>query len=137
MSQSLTQTEARDAIFALVKAAWDPTGLAIYWENTEFEPPSANYAHVFLNHVGGGQRTLGSPAKFERVALLTVQIWTKAGHGMGDSDTLSQTMLNALEGKKTTTGAVWFRNVRSSEGGVDGDRYLTNVFAEAIYEELK
>lgn len=135
----MTITEARDDVFTLFKTAWDANGggAGLYYQDRPTDPPETGpWGFIQMEHVDGGQRSIGPTAIFERVALVTVQIWCEAGQGMTQSDTLAQVVLDAFEGEKTANG-VWFRNARVGESGRDGEWYVTNVFVEASYDEVK
>lgn len=132
-------TEARDAILTLFRVAWlaDATSQNVplyYWDVTADAPTDDEWARVTVRHLTGGNAAIGNKL-FERTGVVTVQIFTQFGTGNVLSDELAQIAVNAFDGQ--STGAVWFRNVRVTEIGQDGQWFNVNVYAEFEYTERK
>jgi hypothetical protein len=92
-----------------------------------------------VQHANSAQATLADESSkkvFTRNGVLTVQIFTVYGIGLTKSDALVKIVQDAFEGKATLNG-IWFRNVRASEIGQDGEWHQTNVLVEFIYDEVK
>ena len=135
---SLTFNEAADDIFQLIKAAWDITGLELSWPNVKPAKPTNNDSHakVFIRHVTGGQRTIGSSNLFERVGLVTIQVFIPVGKGLQEGYTLAKVLVDAFEGKSTSNG-VWFKNTVPEEANNIGQFFQINVVTEFWYHEQK
>lgn len=138
---SLTHQQARDEILDVFKAAWDPTGYDVHYEdvrkqrNKDEEP----WAIVTLKHASGFQATLSGAVgsrTFARLGFLTVQIFTPNGKGLQEAYDLAKVVSDVFEGT-STPGGVWFRNVRLNEVGRDGEFFQLNVIVEFRYDEVK
>ncbi len=143
-----TFNEARNDMLTVFKDAWDagatnPT-LVDYPNVTPANgvklPPDADlsWARVTIANTLGRQETLsGAQATqaFERMGVLTVQIFTPLGVGLSESDLLSKIVTDAYQ-KTSTPNQVWFRNVRMNEIGPDGEFYQTNVLVDFTYSEI-
>lgn len=138
---SLTITEAKDDILAMVKTAWDTTGkIMIYDDIGGVIPDTADaWARTTLRHTNANQATLSGglgTQNYDRSGILTIQIFTPSGKGLASSDIYAKLMMDAFEGKQSANG-VWFRNVRLNEIGPDGNFFQTNVVVDFEYRELK
>lgn len=138
---SLTPSQARDEIFAVLKAAWDPTGYIMHWQDVRAQRDTDQdpFAAAFIQHADGFQSTLvGSVGsrEFTRLGFVTVQIFTPAGQGLQETYELAKVVSDAFEGI-STPGGVWFRNVRLNEVGQDGEFYQLNVIANFRYTETR
>lgn len=136
-----TYAQARSEMFALLKAAWDPTTFKMVWPDKPDAKPSGRtpWARTTLRHNLGGQATLANHAgvsRFRREGILTVQIFTPSGEGLSRAYDLAKIIADALEGASTSRG-VWFRNTRLNEVGPDGDWFQLNVTTDFIYDEIK
>lgn len=139
MPNSYTYEEAYDAMLALMKTAWDPTGHQLFYENVEQkrDDDESPYARIDVTHAGGFQATLGGTGarSFRRTGVVTVRIYSQAGKGLQGSLQLAKVAADAYEGQ--STGGIWFRNIRVNEIGRDGSFYQTNVVVEFEYDEIK
>lgn len=136
----MTPAEAIDAIGAVFKAAWDPTGaVAVYDDLPQNIPPDEKaWARLTVRHNDGGQSSLagGNGAqRWEAVGVVTVQIFTPVGDGLVAARALSLSVLNAFRDHKNSD--LWFRRPHLRELGVDGAFNQTNVIATFIYDEVR
>ena len=136
-----TLVEARDAIYELLKAAWDATGYIMLWDDLSGEPPETTspWARSKISFNTGGQASLSNDqgkARFNRAGFLTIQVFTPAGEGLDDNLILAQLILDAYEGVSTSNG-VWFRNARYNPVGNSGDFFQGNVLVDFTYDEVK
>lgn len=147
---SLTFSEARDQIQTLFNVAWLANTPAITgdvppveWDNLEPLTTSvAPWARANVAHEGGGQASLSGglgTSRFERTGTFTVSIYTVLGTGTVISDALAKVVSDAMEGKTTADGLIWFRNIQLNEVGHDPDNkwYQVNMLAEFEYDEIK
>ncbi len=137
-----TFDQANNEILALFKTAWDTTGFIALYENLEGAKPITQVAHakVTVRYGKGGQVSLANGAgnkRFERNGILTVQIFIPNGQGLSQGYTLGKTVTDAFEGKSTSPGNVWFRNVHLKPIGPDGEWYQLNAIVEFLYDEVK
>ena len=141
-------TTARDQIIKHVNDAWNtitpPVPELFFPDKKEDLPDNAAYGRVTLIHadfehsaIGGKVSTGGGGSRFTRFGLIAVQIFTPFGDGLTLSDTLSNIMLEALEGADTGSDQVGFRNARIEEIGQIGGYYQVNVEAEFNYDRVK
>lgn len=163
MSESYSYESATDAVFTLLNEAWmqgtppldEGRFLPLYWpgqepgEDGKVDDIDRARAHVFFAHTEPGQQRLSGAfnrRKYQRAALLTVQIRAPIADGQGLSlcQKLAKLVADAFEGK--SVGSLWFRNVRVQEigtpqGGLTSQRvnewYQTNVYVECRYDEIK
>lgn len=140
-----TVSQAKDEILAQYRTTWlaDSTSVdvPIHWWNVRNQKPptSGAWARITVQHAFGGQPTVGKNAgarRYRRTGLVTVEIWTPSGDSTL-ADALSMIALSAFEGKRTSPGGVWFRNVRPNEIGQDGVWFKTNVLADFVYDEVR
>lgn len=132
---------ANDEILTLFKTAWDTTGHPALYENLAGEPPTTPvpWARISLRHGTGGQTALSGAdgtRRYDRIGILTVQIFIANGKGLSEGYTLGKIVVDAFEGK-TTPSQVWFRDVVNKEIGPDGEWFQFNVTAEFVYDEIK
>lgn len=135
---SLTDTEAYGEILTMFKAAWDPRVAA--YPDVDFAIPSGETVWARLSYdiltrrqsgFGDGQR------KFERVGLLSFQIFTPLGGGSTDALNLAKVVADAFEGQ-SSPGGVWFRDLTGpSPAGVSGAFRQANMSVAFEYFEVK
>lgn len=139
-------TEARDAIQAHFKTAWEaqsPPVPKVLYQDVKDEIPVGTdpWARITIIHNTSGQATVGGAVgnrRFRRFGLVTVEVYTPFGDGLTNNDIFAKVAVDAFEGTRTSGGdSVEFRNVRSNEIGPDGDWFHTNVIAEFEYDEVK
>jgi hypothetical protein len=133
---------AADEIEALFTAAWASAGPVDY-PNTAFTRPAAGsvWARLIIEHNAGSQRTLGGSngrPRFGKVGVVAVEIFTPLGRGVKAGYDYAETVLNAYEGKRTSSD-VWFRNAHIIDGalagGDDKGWWVTTFMAEFDYEK--
>lgn len=131
--------EAYDIMMKIITDAWTPTGHKLFYQNIETDRDGSTnpFAWVSINLATTAQTTLGGQGKrsFNRVGLITVQIYTQAGKGLSEAHQLAKLAADAYEGK--SSGGIWFRNVRVNEIGRDGEFFMTNVLIDFNYDEIK
>ena len=137
---NLTFAQANDDILALLKAAWDPTGHEMFYDDIreQRETDQTPWAQVVVRHAAGQQDTLGGIGNrsFLRLGVVIVTINTPSGSGLSTAYALAKVVADAYEGVSSPNG-VWFRNVRINELGRDGAFYRTNVLIDFEYSEMK
>ena len=137
---NLTFAQANDDILALLKAAWDPTGHEMFYEDIreQRETDQTPWAQVVVRHAAGQQDTLGGIGNrsFLRLGVVIVTINTPSGSGLSTAYALAKVVADAYEGVSSPNG-VWFRNVRINELGRDGTFFQTNVLIDFEYTEIK
>jgi hypothetical protein len=138
---SLTYQQARDEIFEVFKQAWDTTGYEVHYEDVRKQRSKDEepWAVVTLKHAAGFQSTLSGSVgnkTFTRLGFVTIQIFTPNGKGLQEAYDLAKVVSDAFEGV-STSGGVWFRNVRLNEIGRDGEFFQLNVVVEFRYDEIK
>lgn len=150
---TLSQTQARNQISVLVKAATDAIAAFgvnpnesenVIWDDTRRdipgeENPPATWARVTVRHLTSEQASLSDEAgvrRYTRRGQVTVQIFTPQGDGLVAADTIASAIQDAFLGVSTPNG-VWFRSVRTNEVGIDGPWFQTNVLAEFQYDEVR
>lgn len=137
---NLTFAQANDDILALLKAAWDPTGHEMFYDDIrdQRETDQTPWAQVVVRHAAGQQDTLGGVGNrsFLRLGVVIVTINTPSGSGLSIAYALAKVVADAYEGVSSPNG-VWFRNVRINELGRDGTFYRTNVLIDFEYSEMK
>jgi hypothetical protein len=137
-----TRAQARDQILALAKAVVDTNSLTAFWDKVGGDPPAddppKSWARINLRHGPRSQANLagdGATRRYTSVGLLTIQVMAPSDSTIGTDDSLVAQFIAAYSGK-TTSGGVWFRNVRGVEVGEDGAWFQTNVYAEFEYDEI-
>jgi len=142
---------ARDEILGAFTVKWNADTPAvngglipeIFYEGIGEEgdkPHDAAWARIQIRHNLGEQQALGPSTdrrRFTKLGIVTVQIFAPLEKGLGLSlaEELAKVAKAAFEGKSTTS-AVWFRNVSINEIGVDSAWYNMNVVAEFRYDEF-
>ena len=105
-----TFTQANESILGLFHAVWDDW---VEYENVAGvtrkrdgiqqlgKPPSNDpWARVILRHFAGGQASLGGArSRYERIGLLTIQIFVPIGKGLSEGYELARIVAGAYEGK--------------------------------------
>lgn len=138
---TLSYQEARDEILDVFKTAWDTTGYPVHYEDfrKQRSEDEESWATVTMKHSSGFQSTLSGIAgskTFSRLGFLAIQIFTPSGKGLQEAYDLAKVVSDAFEGA-STSGGVWFRNVRLNEVGRDGEFFQLNVVVEFRYDEVK
>lgn len=135
---SLSFTAARDEILTLFKTAWDAQATApplYYWDTEQSDPVNDDtWARITVRHNIGANDAISNRI-FRREGTITVQIFTRFGEGLVNADATAKVAVDAFQGK-STPGGVWFRNVRYTEIGQDGDWFQTQVLADFEYNEV-
>lgn len=138
-----TIEQARDQMLALVKAVADANSVVVVWEGTAVDKPpdgpQVSWARAGVRHFLRRQTTLsGSTGTrlYTSTGLLLVSLFTPTWEGLEEADRLSALFRNAVEGV-STAGGVWFRNARTTEMGLDGSWWRTDVSADFEYDEIR
>lgn len=134
----MTFLEARDSIYGIFGAVWNPVWV-VAWPDLPATVPATDtpWAKVRLLHTGGGVGSLGGSSgcrRFLRSGILTVSIFTPVGSGLTQAYELAQTVSNAYEDASLD---VWFRNTRIRELGASGAFEQVDVTTEFFYDEVR
>lgn len=144
----MNRSQARDEIYAVLKAAWDTTGVTLLYSDVEGDIDSTQqpnktepqpFARATLSHNDRSQVALGNAngqIRYEAQGVLVVQIFTPLGEGLSNADSYAILIEDAFDGARTPGGAR-FKNVTSREIGSDGPWFQTNVTVEFYYDEVK
>ena len=100
-------------------------------------PSNAPWVRFNIRHADGFQATTGAPTsnRFERIGIITVQIFTKQGDRQVTSRTLADNALKAYEGVLQSDILYFGATVR--EIGNDGRGWhQTNVITSFRYSEI-
>lgn len=141
---------ARDEIFTRFREDWEAESPAVaggtapltVWQAQEPEDgePRADkpWCRVTVQHNVSGQRTFGDRRRFERLGIVTVQIFTPLSveQDLTMAEALAVIARDAFEGRHTPSG-VWFRNIRMQEVGPSAPWFQLNVVGEFVYDEVK
>lgn len=133
----MTFDEARDAMLATFKAAWDPR-VALY-PDVPGDPPSSAvlWARVTLLHAVGRQASLTGglgTVKYERQGILWIQVFAPVGDGKKAGYDAAQVLVNAYQAAQ---GSVWYRNIRMNEMGTDGAFERLDVMTDFEYTDVR
>ncbi len=146
----ITQSEARDEIFAIFKASWDASSAAVtgYIPKIEYQgaqprnvPDTAkHWCRISIQTVSEKQASFARNAgekKFTAFGLVYVQIFSprSENNGFEKGLFLGKIAKKSFRGK-STPGAVWFYNVRLNELTPEDSFYRLNVVAEYEYDEV-
>lgn len=143
-----TVEEAVDAIYAQFTDAWnnafsEPPKLLYDDFGQTIPNPSEAWARIQIRHNGGEQATLqrNGQRKFERIGIITVQIFSTLNRGRADVDLFSQVASRAFEKQAATkvsgsdkSDEIWFRQVQINEIGRNESWFQTNVTAQFEYD---
>lgn len=137
---SLTYEQAVDEILTIFKTAWDTTTYDVFYQSVKTSRGSSTdpWAVVSISHAGGFQATLSGVTgskTYRRQGELEVHIFTAVGKGLQEFYNLAKVVTDAYEG--SSTGGVWFRNVRINEIGRDGEFVQNRVVVDFQYDEIK
>ena len=146
----MTNTEARDSIFAQFRSYWDQAAYGVLgliptvlWQGQENSSPPSNqepYARATVLHTAGRQATLAGPggARWERRGVCLIQCFgpVQGGKGLTLAERMATVAKDAFEGKSTPEG-VWFRNCRQIDIGSADGWFQINVAADFQYDEVK
>jgi len=134
--------EATDIINNMVTEAWDTSNPLEYQDLRLANIPSAEQAwgrvsiqHDIFGQAGFGDGTAGK--LYGREGTLTVQIFTPINDGMTTSQQIAVALINAFEGKKDSTGTIWFRKTYIREIGNSGGHFQTNFLTTFVYSHTK
>lgn len=145
----ITQSEARDEIFALFKTAWEAGTIDIvsYIPNIEYQgvqpiatPDIAkHWCRISIQTVSENQASLSDEngqRTYTAYGLVFVQVFCPRSerNGFERGISLAQIAKRAFRGK-ATPGRIWFRNVRLNELEPENSFYRLNVVAEFEYDE--
>lgn len=138
---SLTQEQAVDEILTLFKSGWDTTTHPAYYESVreDRDLDDTPWATTQIRHVSAKQSAvsgLDGSRMFDRIGLLTVQVFCPVGIGLSEGYALGKVLTDTFEGK-STAGGVWFRDVMFREVGREGAFYQWNFTTTFQYFEIK
>ena len=140
MSDSLTLSQAREAVLARWKAIWDVAHPTIpYWfENVKTTPTTAPWARVTMRTLNDVQQTLGAPGSrtFRREAAVWVQLFGNLAVGSLELDALVPDVRAAFEGA-SFGGVTGVGGARVSYPGSDGLWYEVVVVCPVTYYETR
>jgi len=147
---SVTTATARDEASTLffdhwrahAHEVWEQGVPEIVWQGVSTDGDVARsdvpWARFSMLHNEAPQRTFGTTARFERMGVIIVQVFspTSFEEGLEIAEGLAVVARNAYEGRTTPSG-VWFRNSRLQEAGVTKPWWQVNMSTEFTYEERK
>lgn len=128
---------AINAIFALIKTAWEATSTGpIFWPDKPCEiPTSGEWARVSIQHGDGGQASLSDAngvQKFTALGIVYVQVFTELGKSHPRGYALSEAVLNAF--RKAKISGIMLHRGRIREIGADGAFYQIQALTAFEYE---
>lgn len=134
----MTSAEARDAIYKVMRDAWDAAH-PILWDDVPSKVPDEEipWARVKLTHVTGAHGTINGQVgcrRFDSTGFVTVQVFAPVGDGKARVLNLAQTVRYAYEDARLP---VWFRNIRVNEIGPSGNYQQINVIADFEYDTVR
>lgn len=142
---SFTVEEAVDAIYSQFTDEWNALSsppLLLYDDFGQDIPNTDTpWARIQIRHNGGEQATIQEVGQreFERIGIITVQIFTPLNDGRKSVDLYSQAAVRAFEKKAAqkiggSVDEVWFRNAQINEIGRNESWYQTNVTVQFEYD---
>lgn len=133
----MTPDQARDEMFAVFKAAWDTTALAVTYTDVPGSVPQAEegWARLVLRHATGNQRGFGATnvRKYTQTGVLVVQVFAPIGDGSTKAYELAQLVLAAY--RQARGGSVWYRDTYIKEIGCEGAFEQINVLINFTYDD--
>ena len=132
--------QAREAVYERFIAIWNPSpSVPVIFENEKGTSEGLiEFVHVFINHVGGGQHTLGAAPNriFRRQAQLVVVFRVEVDKGMARLDALAQIVRSGLEA--TDVGGIWYTDADFNDSGNTKDGFRTGTLTvNFTYDEEK
>lgn len=136
----MTYEEARDAIFGILKAVWDPTGYPIVWTDVPGEkPPSETvWARATIRHATGRQASLAGEngaRRYEATGTVFVQVFAPIGDGSTAGYRAAELVKNAYNAARDDN--IWFRDTRMIEVGASGAFEQFNVLSTFSYDDVR
>jgi len=138
-----TLAGVRELLYERFAAAWT-FGVTTYcFDNETFDPPvEGTWARVSVRHLDSSQESLGKAGtrRFNRRALLFVQLFAKLNAGVKDLDDKTQVVRTAFEGARINSAG---EDIRMNAVGVteigptDDGWYQYNVEAAVDYTEIR
>lgn len=134
---SVTQTEAREAIYLRWETQWVSTTPFLFQNEKFTADVDSPWARVSVSHEAGNQDTLGSVGgrKFLRRGRVFIQLYDSVDQGLRSLDVLSIQARDIFEG--VTFSGIFFNNVDVREVGDDGEWFQVIVDAPFDYSETK
>jgi hypothetical protein len=141
-----TVEEAVDAIYKRFTDEWETlaTPPLLLYDDFGQDIPNTDtpWARIQIRHNGGEQSTLQERGQreFERLGIITVQIFTPLNDGRKAVDLYAQTAMRAFERQAatkiggTSVDEVWFRNTQTNEIGRNEGWYQTNITSQFEYD---
>ena len=133
-----TISQAREAIYGRFNTNWGTTS-PFQFDNENFTPPDKAWARLVVRHIGSSQETLGSSGnrKFERRAVVFIQIFTKADKGTSEADTLVRIARDIFEGINFSGLRFLHGVIRETPEPQDSKWYQVVVEIFFAYDETK
>lgn len=149
----MTYGQARDEMFAMLKARWDLFAPAtvdnaytpdVFWQGKVYSTPppvGKAFARATVLHAAGRQASLageGGARRFSRRGMVMVQCFgpNAGSEGLTIAEALGKIVTDTYEGQ-ASPGGIWFRNCRINEVGPDDGWFQVNAYADFIYDEVK
>jgi hypothetical protein len=137
-----SMSQAHDQVLALLADAL-PGDLPVAWPDMArapgFPPAAGDWARVTItdNSEESPPTLVSSPGnrRTKTIGLLIVELYTLAGDGRRQAQTLGETILAAYRGK-STEGGVTFRNEYVEHIGPDGIWHHANAYVTYVYSTL-
>lgn len=132
-------TDAKDAMLAVFKTAFDLLGGIAIYPDIPGDPPTSEvlWARASVQHATGAQTSLASDIgtrRFTATGLVWVQVFAPAGDGSTEALTAAQSIVNAY---RVARMSVLFRNVTLIEMGRDGAFSRVDVKANFEYDDIR
>lgn len=134
----MTPEQARDIIFGVLVAAWNPA-YPVLWDDITGSVPNADtpWARAIVRHTFGRQTSLSGEVgarKFTSSGVLFVQVFAPVGQGSTLAYQTAELVANAYRDAKLE---VWFRNTRINEVGASGAFEQINVVSDFSYDNVR
>lgn len=132
----MTRSEAKDAMYALLLAAWTGAGqdaARMQWPGFNDHVPDGDtpWARASCKHYEAPTLGFGDgQARVENTGTLFLQVFTPSGNGEAAADNIAEKIVVAIRAARLD---VWFRNVRAKEVGTSGAFEQTNVITDFSY----
>ena len=134
-----TFAESRDAIGGLIVPAWNTatSSATLLFDNLPGDRPDppALFGRLTIRHTEGSRVALGNSTRFRRSGTIFLQIFVPSSDGMGNADSIVQTMVETIEDAGQVQN-MWFRDVRMREVGSDGAYHQVNVEAGFTFDRM-
>lgn len=134
----MTFDEARDAMLAVFKTAWQAPRLAVYTDVPGDIPATeVVWARPTIKTEIGRQGSLTGglgTVSWERKGVLWIQVFSPVGDGGKAGYDAAQDLVNAYQAER---GSIWYRNIRMNEMGADGAFERFDVKTDFEYRDVR